>query len=68
MLLTEIIGLQTLIEWIETNEFKLNQNIKYDELGRTEEKLQEIISFGEKNKQLSFKAVRPYLGTAETMQ
>lgn len=67
MLMTEIIGLQTLLKWIEKNTFGLNSKEKYDWLEKVLTKSDKILFLVDQKKKLSFKDLRSVLGMSDKL-
>ena len=68
ILLTEIVGLQTLVKQIKANTFEVEAKVKNDELDKVYQLWEEILSLSKENRELTYKDVRPFVGKADQMQ
>lgn len=68
ILLTEFIGLKTLENWIDKNNFHLDANTKINEMRPVFTMIDQIRSVAALNRQLTFADVDPFFGRAEEMQ
>lgn len=68
LLLTELIGLYTLKDWINKNNFDLDRKVRMDELQKVYDLEREIRDLQEGRDHLKFKDVIKYYGRAEQMQ
>lgn len=60
--------MQTLEDWIDTNEFGLASDVKVEELKKVLLAYDDIIQLVEEKKSLEFKDVIPYIDTSKKMQ
>lgn len=60
-------GLQTLEQWIQKNQFQLDTKTKYDELDKVYEQYDAIMKVAEKEN-LTWKDIRPLAGLGDLMQ
>jgi len=67
-LLTELIGLHTLEQWVDTNSFNINAAAKKEELKKIFMMYDQVIGIANSKSHLTFDDITPVYGQSQRMQ